>query len=50
MKEARQACADFNPKVYRERYTDLNNVFGSDWMQYYKHYCTLGIKEGRKGI
>lgn len=50
MKEGRQACADFNPKVYRERYTDLNNAFGNDWMQYYKHYCTHGIKEGRKAI
>ena len=50
MKEARQACADFNPKVYRERYSDLNNAFGSDWMQYYKHYCTHGMKEGRKAI
>jgi len=50
MKEARQACADFNPKIYRERYTDLNNTFGNDWMQYYKHYCTHGMKEGRKAI
>lgn len=50
MKEARQACADFNPKVYRERYSDLNRAFNSDWKQYYKHYCTHGIKEGRKGI
>ena len=50
MKEARQACADFNPKVYRERYSDLNRAFGDDWIAYYKHYCTHGIKEGRKGI
>lgn len=50
MKEGRQACADFNPKVYRERYTDLDKAFGNDWIQYYKHYCTHGIKEGRKGI
>jgi hypothetical protein len=50
MKEARQASAEFNPKVYRERYTDLNNAFGNDWTQYYKHFCTHGKKEGRKGI
>ena len=50
MKEARQASADFNVKIYRERYSDLNNAFGKDWMSYYKHYCTHGFKEGRKGI
>lgn len=50
MKEARQASADFNPRVYRERYTDLQQAFGNDWIQYYKHYCQFGKKEGRKAI
>ena len=50
MKEARQASTDFNVRVYKERYLDLQKAFGQDWPAYYKHYCIHGYTEGRKGI
>lgn len=50
MNEGRQGCASFNPTVYRERYSDLEDTFGSDMRMYYLHYCLYGKNEGRKGI
>lgn len=50
MKEGRQASVDFNVKVYKERYSDLQAVYGSNLPEYYKHYCVFGFAEGRKGI
>lgn len=50
MKEGRQGHAYFNVGVYRERYLDLKNKYGSDLPSYYKHYCVTGVLEGRKGI
>ena len=50
MKEGRQAHPEFNVKVYKERYLDLQNVYGNDLPRYYKHYCLCGKAEGRKAI
>ena len=50
MKEGRQASADFNVNIYRERYSDLKAKFGSNLPDYYKHFCLKGFYEGRKGI
>mgnify|MGYP007122093039 CR=1 FL=1 len=36
-------------KAYSE-YRDLQDAFGSNWPEYYKHYCVYGIKEGRSGV
>lgn len=48
MNEQRQAKADFNVKVYRANYTDLQQAFGDNWKNYYWHYCLCGRKENRK--
>lgn len=50
MKEGRQGCKDFNPRIYMERYPDLKAAFGANIPAYYKHYCTNGKKEGRTAI
>ena len=47
MKEGRQACTNFNPKVYRSKNPDLNNAFGNKWELYYEHYIRYGYKENR---
>jgi len=48
MKEGRIAKKTFNVKKYKERYEDLRKKYGSNLMEYYKHYCLYGKKEGRK--
>lgn len=48
MNEQRIATADFNVKVYRANYTDLQKAFGDNWKNYYWHYCLCGRKENRK--
>ena len=47
MKEARQACDNFNPVYYRKKYEDLNDAFGDDWVMYYWHYLVSGFVENR---
>lgn len=50
MSEFRQASAEFNPKAYRERYSDLNQAFGDDGFEYYQHYIMFGKAEGRTAV
>ncbi len=50
MREGRQACEGFDPKVYRDRYPDLKQAFGKDLTSYYLHYLLQGRAEGRRGI
>ena len=49
MKEGRQAAESFNVWNYRQRYADLQAVFGGNLAQYYLHYMVHGIYEGRDG-
>lgn len=44
-----QGSATFDPKWYRERYQDLDRLYGDDWAQYYNHYILYGLYEGRQG-
>ena len=50
MDEGRQASKDFDVHTYRERYTDLQNVFGTDLKEYYTHYMKYGVDEDRSGV
>lgn len=53
MKEARQAIATFNVKVYKNNNADIVKALGSNannWAEYYKHYCVYGYKENRKCV
>lgn len=50
MNEFRQASAEFNPVVYKERYSDLREAFGDDEFSYYRHYVMFGKNEGRSAI
>jgi len=47
MKEGRQASPSFNVNKYKNKYKDLQKVFGDNLPEYYKHYCLYGKKEGR---
>jgi GH25 family lysozyme M1 (1,4-beta-N-acetylmuramidase) len=47
MTEHRQAHEDFDPQLYRKKYSDLDRAFGNDWKKYYDHYCLYGKAEGR---
>ena len=50
MNEFRQASAEFNPVVYKERYSDLVDAFGNNNPMYYFHYVAFGKNEGRSAI
>ena len=47
MAEGRQANAEFNVKIYRENYSDLDEAFGDNLFLYYMHYIQGGKTEGR---
>ncbi len=47
MKEGRQGCREFDPCLYRARYSDIRNMYGSLMRGYYLHYITVGKSEGR---
>jgi len=47
MKEGRIASEEFNPKLYRRNYPELNALYGDDYTKYYEHYLTTGQKEKR---
>lgn len=49
MRKGYQACPSFNVQSYKERYPDLEAVFGNDYTKYYKHYMNCGAAEGRDG-
>lgn len=44
---ARQASAEFNVSIYIQNYPELQQMYGSDLMQYYIHYVQVGKAEGR---
>lgn len=50
MKERRQAIATFNINAYAGNYADLRNAFGSNWPEYYKHYCKVGYMDHKKCV
>lgn len=50
MNELRQGSAEFNAKVYKERYSDLREAFGDDNFLYYQHYIMFGKAEGRTAV
>ena len=39
----------FDAKWYAEKYSDLKEAFGNNYVELYKHYILCGIKEGRQG-
>jgi hypothetical protein len=49
MNEFRQASEEFDPKAYKERYSDLVQAYGDNNPMYYWHYCYFGKAEGRIG-
>lgn len=48
MKEGRQACENFSPRVYRANNGDLEAAFGDDWTKYYQHYMEYGKHESHR--
>ena len=50
MKEFRQASANFNPQIYKDRYKDLQEAFKDDNPKYYWHYVAFGINENSIAI
>lgn len=47
MAEGRQAIQYFDVNSYKQRYTDLRNVYGNDLKAYYLHYMYYGQNEHR---
>ena len=41
---------DFDPAYYRQKYPDLDKLYGDDWAKYYNHYILYGLFEGREGV
>lgn len=50
MAEGVQACTNFSPVSYRNRYFDLSTTFGDDWKRYYIHFIRYGYREGRIAV
>jgi len=50
MNELRQGNAEFNARVYKERYADLREAFGDSNQMYYWHWIVFGKAEGRNGL
>lgn len=40
----------FDPVYYSDKYVDLKKAFGNDSAKLFNHFCTYGMKEGRKAI
>ena len=49
IREGRKGNAEFDVYAYRDRYTDLRELFGDDLYLYYMHYINCGYNEGRIG-
>ena len=47
MAEGRQACGDFDVKIYKNNYKDLQAAFGNNTTLYYTHYMEHGKAEHR---
>lgn len=47
MAEGRQACRDFDVKIYKNNYKDLQAAFGNNNVSYYMHYINNGNAENR---
>ena len=45
-----QAISSFNVKAYRNRYSDLRELYGDELRRYYMHYIFSGSAEGRLGL
>ena len=50
MNEGRIAKDSFNVQIYKARYSDLQQAFGDNLKNYYLHYNSYGIKEGRTAL
>lgn len=49
MNEGRTASKEFYPVTYKNRYSDLRNIYGDNMKMYYYHYLIFGRDEGRIG-
>lgn len=49
MSEGRVGNASFNATNYKNRYGDLQAIFGNNLRDYYLHYVNFGKAEGRNG-
>lgn len=49
MREGRNACFGFDVKKYREKMSDLNEIYGDDWQAYFLHYMLVGKQEIAEG-
>ena len=49
MAEGRRGNEAFDVQSYKNRYTDLQTVYGNRLDLYYLHYLTFGFHEGRSG-
>ena len=45
-----QAISSFNVNAYRNRYSDLREMYGEDLRRYYLHFIFSGSSEGRLGL
>lgn len=50
MERGDQAISSFNVNAYRNRYSDLREMYGEDLRRYYLHFIFSGSSEGRLGL
>ena len=50
MSECRQGSEGFSVASYYNEYPDLRRAFGSNWVEYYRHYIEYGMMENRHGV
>jgi hypothetical protein len=50
LKEGRQACGSFHVRQYLDRYPDLKQAFGNNFIAAANHYLQHGLAEGRLGF
>lgn len=50
MNEGRKASSLFELAVYKANYGDLQQAFGDNNAEYYKHFANYGYNEGRKAV
>lgn len=49
IREGRRGNTSFDVYAYKERYKDLQDLYGEDMYMYYMHYMNCGYDEGRIG-
>ena len=47
MMEGRCASKEFDVRAYQNRYSDLRDVYGANWLNLFQHYLYVGRYEGR---